>query len=116
MRLADIKGDKAFEVLADLLTPVANICADEEFVDAINRTYIEGMQVALKSHAEDVKTMIALLDLEDPETYEINLAVLPKKFLELVNDPDVKDLFTSQRPEVETTSGSATENTEGDKE
>ena len=112
MRLADIKGDKAFEVLADLLMPVTSLCADEEFVEAINRTYIEGMQVALKKHPDDIKKMMAVLDLEDPETYEITLAKIPKKFMELVNDPDVRDLFMSQGQETEDSSGSATENTQ----
>lgn len=112
MRLADIKGDKAFEVLADLLTPATNLCADEEFVEAINRTYIEGMQVALKNHPDDVKAMMAILDLEDPETYEITLAKIPKKFMELANDPDVRDLFMSQGQEIGDSSGSATESTQ----
>ena len=65
MRLADIKGDKAFEVLADLLTPVTNLCADEEFVEAINRTYIEGMQVALKKHPDDKAAMKEAMELEE---------------------------------------------------
>lgn len=116
MRLADIKGDKAFEVLADLLTPVTNLCSDDEFIEAINHTYIEGMQVALKKHQDDVKKMMAVLDLEDPETYEITLAKIPKKFMELVNDPDIRDLFMSQGQETEDSSGSATESTQDKKE
>lgn len=117
MRLSDIKGDKAFEVMADLLDPIGVLAVDEDILKAAEKSYLKGVQVALRKYPNELKTMLAILDLQDPKTYEINLATLPRKVLELVNDPDVRVLFTSQGQMTEETStGSATENTvESDK-
>ena len=114
MRLSDIKGDKAFEVLADLLTPIKALAVDEEIREAAEKTYMDGIQVALRKHPKEIRTILAILDLEDPETYEVSLATLPKKAIEVMNDPDIQVLFTSQgQLEESTPTGSATENTVG---
>lgn len=113
MRLADIKGDKAFEVLADLLDPISSIAKDKRIREAAEESYLKSAQIVLREHTAEVKVILALLDLEDPETYEVTLATLPKKFMEVVNDPDVMSLFTSQGQMAEMMPfGSAMESTE----
>lgn len=112
MRLADIKGDKAFEVLADLLEPITVLGQDDEIKEAGEESILRAIQVILRKHPREVKQMIAIMDLQDPETYEITGAVLTRKGIELFSDPDIVDLFFSQAQEDMIPSGSVTANTE----
>ena len=111
MRLSDIKGEKAFEVLADLIDPLKVMALDNEIREAGKVSYFDGIQTALRRHPKEFKDILAILDLKDPETYEVSLAILPTKVFELMNDPDLKVLFRSQGQE-KTSTGSATETTE----
>lgn len=99
MRLSEIKGDKAFEVLADLIDPIKELATDEDIKEANKDSYISGLQVALRKHPKCIRDILAILDLEDPATYEISLATLPIKAMELMNDPDLQVLFMSQSQE-----------------
>lgn len=110
MRLADIKGDKAFDVLADLLDPIGVMAVDNEIKEAAEVNYLKAVQVALRKHPKELKDILAILSLENPETFEVSLATLPRLVIELVNDPDVRVLFQSQSQD-NTSSGSAMENT-----
>lgn len=98
MKLSEIKGEKALEVMADLLDPLAEIINDEEIRKAYDEkmTYLDIAKLAIKSHSKAIITILALLDGENPETYEVSLLSLPKKVMEVMNDPDLKDLFQSQ--------------------
>lgn len=101
MRLSEIKGDKAFEVLADLLTPIKALVLDDEVRKAAEVTYMDGIQIALRKHPKELKAILAILDLQDPEDYDISLATLPRKVTEIINDPDLRDLFMSQSQETD---------------
>lgn len=114
-RLKDIKGDRALDIMADILDPVTEIFADEHVAEmyraGVNR--IKLVQYVIKEHKENVITILAMLDDEDPKTYEVNLLTLPLKVAEVINDPDLNLLFTLQGQEAQALSGSATENTKG---
>lgn len=113
MKLSDIRGEKAIEMLADLMEPVAEIMADKEVVVQIRGGQkIKGIAAALRGHKKACLTILALTEGENPETYSPNIFAIPKKGLELLNDPELMSLFTSQSQEGKTSSGSAMENTE----
>ena len=113
MKLSDIKGEKAIEVLADLMEPAAEIMADEEVVKlARSGQKIKGISTALRKHKKACLTILALTEGENPETYSPSLLAIPKKALELLNDPELMSLFSSQSQKEQTSSGSAMENTE----
>lgn len=117
MKLSEFKGEKAIEVFADLLEPVSEILADEEIYKSIQNglPQIVVIKKVMKKHPKAVITLLAVLDDEDPETYEVGFTTIPIKLMELMSDEALVDLFTSQgRKEDETVSGSAMENTEGD--
>ena len=103
MKLSDIKGERALDVLADLIDPVAEIFGDKEISAALQsgKAPAKAIKLALKNHKRAVLDMMAALDGEDPATYQPSLFVLPKRLLDLLNDPEVQQLFSSQ----ETTSG-----------
>lgn len=113
-RLKDIKGERALDIMADILDPVTEIFADEQVAKmyraGVNR--IKLVQYVIKEYKKQVITILALLEDEDPKTYEVNLLTLPIKVAEVINDPDLNLLFTLQGQEAQTLSGSATENTE----
>lgn len=114
MRLSEIKGEKALDVLVDLLDPATEIFGDSELAELMRKKdRVGAVKVAIGKHKKSVITMLALLNDEDPNTYEPSLLALPKLLLEIFNDPELINLFPPQVQNMEkTSSGPATENTE----
>ena len=85
-------------MLADLIDPVAEILDDKEISAALQsgKAPAKAIKLALKNHKRAVLDMMAAIDGEDPETYQPSLFVLPKRLLDLLNDPEVQQLFASQ--------------------
>lgn len=97
MKLTDIQNEQALDVLADIIEPTAEILADEE----VQRIYKSEPKLKLatyiiRNYKKNIIEIMARLDGADPAEYKFNLLTLPKKLLELLNDPDLADLFTSQ--------------------
>ena len=110
-KLSEIKGEDAFDVLAEILEPISVIATDEEFVSLVrNHNKIGAVKVLLKNHKKEALFVMAVLDEEDPETYAPSIVRLPSMILELFNDPELLSLFRSQG--TVTSSGPATESTE----
>lgn len=116
MKLSEYKGEKALDLLADLIEPAAAIMADKEITNAVraNLPKIKIVKAAIKNHKAEVIEILAILDGEDPKKYaeKVTLFTLPAKLLEIFNDPDLMNLFTLQGQKTETLSGSATESIE----
>lgn len=111
MKLSEIQGERALDVLADIIDPVSEIVNDDNVVKLINNGQkLKAVKALLKEHKRSVITIMALLNGHDPETYEPKLLQLPIMVLEILNDPDLADLFTSG--DGVTPSGSPMESTE----
>lgn len=129
MKLSGIKGDRTFEVLADLIEPVCNIAADKSITlfqraerpknmtakeFAIQR--IKGQIPALlKNHKTDICRVFSTLKGVTLEEYleTLNMAALVFDITELLSDDEFIGFFSSaqnQKP-----SGSVSESTEGPK-
>ena len=50
----------------------------------------------IKNHKKEIVEIMARLDGKDPANYTVNFFTLPMKVLEILNDPGIIDLFTSQ--------------------
>lgn len=113
MRLSDYKGEKAIEVIADLIVPCTEILSDPEIRKSFESdTRMILVKKILKLHGKSILEIMAILDGEDVETYSPSLVEIPKKLLKILNDPDVASLFMSQAQSNESAnSGSASENT-----
>lgn len=113
-RISDIKGEDALDVLADMLEPAAEIMTDRNIVElARTEKKLLAIKAAIKDHKKAVLQVLAILDGENPETYNPPLMTLPLKLLEVLNDPDVQMVFSPQGQNLEgSASGSATESTE----
>lgn len=118
MKLSEIKGERALDVIADLIEPVSVMVQDEEFKLIIRSgDKIKVVKYLLKEHKREILQMLALINGEDPETYEPTLIQLPMMVMELFDDPDVMNLFGLQDQSKElASSGPATENTEAPRE
>lgn len=97
MRLSDIKDDQALDTLADIIEPVAAILADEKVKEIFrSQPKLKLATYIIKNHKKEVVEIMARLDGEEPENYSFNILTLPLKLMELLNDPALVDLFTSQ--------------------
>lgn len=117
MKLSEIRGQEAIDALADLMFPAAEIFSDKRVVELIRKSEkIKAIQVMLKNHSKSVIEMLAILEREDPATYEPSIVTLPMKLLEFFNDPEVMELFFSQeQTKDENSSSSVTENIKDEK-
>ena len=116
MRLSDFKGEEAIDVLADIIEPLTAILTDKEIFELSQKkvptlAYVKPM---LKNHKPEVIQILARLDDKTEEEYKagLNLITLPKQVLELINDPEVQNLFHSQEQSQEEPSASSTPATE----
>lgn len=115
MRLSEIKGEKALDTLAEIVEPLGEILTDPEISEMhkAGLPKIKLVKPILKNHKKAVITILALLDGEDPENYEVNLLTLPRKLMEVMDDKEINEVFLSQSQMTQEESfGSATENTE----
>ena len=112
-KVSEIKGTDALDVLADILEPAVSIMADEEIRKLAGKNRIKCVAYAIKNHKEEIIEILARLDGEDPENYQVNIITLPVKVLEILNDKELRDFFESYVTEASgTSSTSATQNTE----
>ena len=113
MKLCEFQDEKAIEVLAELIEPVSAIAADERVKAAFKGSKAAAVSVLLKNHAHEVMRIMAALDGVPVKEYHCNVLTLPKKMMEIINDPDVMSLFTDAGTEnIGESSGSAAANTE----
>lgn len=117
MRLSELKGEKALDVLGEIIEPAVRIMQDKKIVTAARSgKTLEIVKIMCKDHKKDVIVILAALEEQDPATYEVGLLTLPAKLLEVLNDPEMQRLFTPQgQREGKESSGPALENTEGRK-
>lgn len=104
MGLAEIKGEKCFDVFAEMLEPLLSIASDEEAMEyfkvqevpegedaqayALKRTK-ELLPLILKKHKDDIVAILAAFDGKTPAQYLKTLTVpgLFKSINDLVTDP-----------------------------
>lgn len=121
-KLSEIRDDEAMDALAEILDPVVNLAKNEKFKIAIrgdkkknikpNR--LEAVKIAMTENRRDIVTIMAVLEGEKVEDFHYNMITLPKMILDLLNDKEMIDFFHYQaEKDSETSSGSATESTEG---
>jgi len=113
MKLSDIKGEAALDAVADLIDPITDLAQDKILVGLLRlKNYAPAIKLSIKGHKKAVIRILAILNQQDPDTYEPSLVDLPKMLLDLINDPAFADLFQSQAETTEeTSSSSAMENT-----
>jgi hypothetical protein len=130
MKLSDIRGERVFDVIADIIDPIANIVEDEKASAMFRREKIpdgmtakefamqrarKALPALLKGHKGDIIAILAAIEGVSAESYKgaLNLVKLMRDATELLTDDAFGALFISVQSE--NSSGSARENTEGQK-
>ena len=112
MKLSEFKDDAALELIADIIEPATEILADPAIKEAFSRSKMAAIKVAIKSHKNAIREIVARLDGKNPEEYHFTALSLPIKLLSMFNDPDLQQLFTSSGQTAdETACSSASEST-----
>ena len=113
MKLSEYQGEAALDILADLIEPAGEIMTDKEIGEVFKKNRFNAMGLAIKNHKKAVMQIMATMDGVPVDEYKCNVFTLPVKILELLNDPDIVQLFTYQGQTGDAnSSGSASENTE----
>ena len=113
MKLSEYHGEAALDLLADLIEPAGEIMSDKGIGDVFKKNRFKAIGLAIKNHKKDVIQIMATMDGVPVEEYKCNVFSLPVKILEILNDPDLVQLFTYQGQTGDAnSSGSASVNTE----
>ena len=113
MKLSEYQGEAALDILSDLIEPAGEIMTDKEIGDVFKKNRFRAIGLAIKNHKKAVMQIMATMDGVPVEEYKCNVFSLPVKILEILNDPDLVQLFTYQGQTGDAnSSGSASENTE----
>lgn len=120
MRLSEIKGTDAIDVIADIIDPVTVILADKEIQEAIEtkKPYLLIAKTILKNQKEAILEVLAVLHKENPKEFKPSLIELPIMLVQLVqdvmNNKELVDLFQLQGVKTASVSSfPAMQNTEG---
>ena len=112
MKLSDIKGDRVFDVIADIIDPIANMVQDKDVAAMFKREAVpdgmeardffakrmcNGLPILLKSHKADIIAVMAVIEGVTPEQYtaSLNFAKLFTDVMELVTDDAFFDFLSS---------------------
>ena len=115
MRLSDFENEEALDLLADIIEPASEIMKDQEIVDIFRsgKPVLLAVAKVLKNHKKSAIEIVAAMHREEPGKVRFNAITLANDVLEILNDPQIQQVFTSQSQNKEnTSSGSAMENTE----
>lgn len=110
MKLSDIKGERVFDVIADLVDPISTIAKDKEATAIFTRAELpEGMTVAeftiqrlkqslpllLKNHKEQIiKIMATINNISEEEYLEgLNIVSMMRDLNDMVSDKTFIQLF-----------------------
>ena len=96
MKLSEYHGEAALDLLADLIEPAGEIMSDKEIGDVFKENRFKAIGLAIKKHKKAVMQILATMDGVPVDEYKCNVFTLPMKILELLNDPDLVQLFTYQ--------------------
>ncbi len=88
MRLSDVKGVDAIDVIADIIDPVTVILADKDIQEAIEKRkpYLLIAKTILKKQKTAILEVLAILHKEDPKEFKPSLIELPIMLVQLVQD------------------------------
>lgn len=129
MRLSEIKGERVFDVISDLIEPMARIAEDKEAAKLFRREKLSKGETAmgallkrirtsvpplLRNHKKELIEIMAALEGVPKEAYAEALSVpkLIADILGMLNDNELLSLFGLAQTTEETSSGAAQGNTQ----
>lgn len=127
MKLSDVKGDRALDVVAEIIEPISNIAEDKAASELFSRKQLpdgmtsqqfvlqrvkKGVPALVKGHKADIVAILAAIEGTTPREYTegLTLSKLFRDCVELLLDESFETLFISAQSED--SFGSAPEITE----
>jgi hypothetical protein len=107
MKLSQIKGERAYDVLTEVIEPIGNIMTNEKskelLVSMKDKNPLKILPKIMKSHKEDLIKVLAALDGISVTEYKekLTLAKLTNDFVDLLTDEESQKLFINAEPEEE---------------
>lgn len=111
MKLSQIKGERAYDILTEIVDPISNIMFDEDARKALSdmgeqkqaKDIFKILPKIMKSHKSDLIKVLSILDGVTVAQYKENLtlAKITSDFWDLLNDEESQKLFTSAELEGE---------------
>lgn len=115
MKLSEIRGERAIEVIADLIEPIADIASDPKCADLFRGEVKKGetpreagirnlkakVPYLLRAHKHNVVSILATMN--DVPADQLNLFSITKGILDMFKDKELIELFTSAAQNVEET-------------
>lgn len=107
MKLSEIKGERAIEVIADLIEPIATIASGEDIkkifpikpeegetpAEAAMRALKSKIPTIVKSNKKEIAEILGVLEEKDPE--ELSIAQIMKGLSDMISDKAFIQLFSS---------------------
>lgn len=113
MRLSEIRGERVFDLIADIIEPCMSIAEDEGAAALFDRNLPEGMDPKefakskvrnalpklMKSHRDDLIAIMCAIHGEDRDEYlsGLTMASLIGDVYEILTDEDLLVFFTSAK-------------------
>lgn len=127
MRLSDVKGERTFEVIAEIVDPIGSIAEDEAVAEFFKREPVpkgktagqvfvgkvrKALPIILREHRDDIVRIFAAIDGTPPAEYleRTDLKSLANDVFELITDEEFLAFLPSGK--TEDGSGTSSENTE----
>lgn len=118
MIVTELKNEEALDLLADIIDPVAAIMQDEGFVKLARDKTTKKIQLVkymLKNHASHIVEIFAICEGVPVSEYKGTILSMTKGLLDMLNNKELVDFFTSQGLlKGILSSGPATETTEAE--
>lgn len=124
MKLSELKGERAVEVIADLIAPITNIARDADnlklFHNKLNdgetareagiRLFKERIPVLVKTHKTDILDIISAVDGRNAD--EMSILDIVNNLVDLSNDKEFMSFFlsvvrTAEQPQLTESSANA---------
>lgn len=128
MKLSEIKGERTFDVIADLIDPIAKIAADKSVAELFRREQLPKGESArayamkrirasapalLKNHKRELIEIMAVLEGKSASEYSATLTIpkLLSDVFSMLSDGELLALFGLAQTTAGTSSGAAQANT-----
>lgn len=100
-KLSEYKDEDALDLLAEIMEPAVIIMGDEEIKKVITSgNRIKIAKIIIKNHKQQVLEILAAMEGVSVKDYHCNILTLPMRLLEILNDKELIQVFTSQAQEI----------------
>lgn len=106
MKLSEFKDEEALDLLADLIEPSAKIFGSEAMRKAVGakKPKLVLAKIAIKENKKEVMEILAALNGKTVAEYHCTVTSVLMQVLEILNDEELLDFFSSQEQMTEQTS------------